>query len=278
MSGRTDGQRPPADASVEDLVGYYGPLFDDDRELTATWVAAKFRDDATARATLASTYVPLVRYVVSRMNISLPASLERGDLVGFGTLGLIDAIGKFDLDLGLTFQTYAVTRIRGAILDELRALDWVPRTVRGRMHAIDKATTAFEHEHGAEPATADLSMATGLSRDEVRSALVAYRRGYVTSLDERMAGESPGQDEPRGRAFVDETAELPDEIYDHEEGRRIMREQIRQLPQRDRVVIALYYYEELTFGEIGRVLRVSESRACQIHGRAVKELRILAAG
>lgn len=273
MSSRTDAQRPGPAASDADLIAYYAPLFDDDRDLTATWVAASIHADAAARTQLASTYVPLVRYVVSRMNITLPASLERGDLVGFGTLGLIDAITKYDLDLGLTFQTYAVTRIRGAILDELRSLDWVPRSVRGRMHAIDKATTEYEQEHGEEPALSDLSAATGLTTGDVRSALVAYRRGYVTSLDERMAGDGPGMDEPRGRAFVDETAELPEEIYDHEESRRVMREQIRELPQRDRAVIALYYFEELTFGEIGRVLGVSESRACQIHGRAVKDLR-----
>lgn len=273
MSSRTDAQRPDPSSPDDVLVDYYAPLFDDDRELTATWVAASIRGDAQARTHLASTYVPLVRYVVSRMNITLPASLERGDLVGFGTLGLIDAITKYNLDLGLTFQTYAVTRIRGAILDELRSLDWVPRSVRTRMHAIDKATTEYEQQHGEEPALADLTAATGFTRDDVRSAVVAYRRGYVTSLDERMTGDGAGMDESRGRAFVDETAELPEEIYDHEESRRVMREQIRRLPERDRAVIALYYFEELTFGEIGRVLGVSESRACQIHGRAVKDLR-----
>lgn len=266
---------PPADATVEALVDHYAPLFDDDRELAATWVAAKVQDSATARTALASTYVPLVRYVVSRMNITLPASLERGDLVGFGTIGLIDAIGKYDLDLGLAFQTYAVTRIRGAILDELRSLDWVPRMVRGRMHAIDQASALFEQEHGAEPDVDDLAAATGLERDEVHAAMVAYRRGYVTSLDERMAGDADGTEEPRGRAFVDETAELPEEVYDHEESRRVMREHIRTLAPRDRAVIALYYFEELTLMEIGRVLGVSESRACQLHGRAIRALREL---
>ncbi len=255
-------------------MSHYAPLFDDDTELAATWVAAKLHDDPQARASLAATYIPLVRYVVSRLNIALPASLERADLVGFGTLGLIDAISKYDLDLGLTFQTYAVTRIRGAVLDELRSLDWVPRKVRGRMHAVAEAVAAFEQEHGAEPDVDDVAALTGLSVHEVRSAMVAYRRGYVTSLDERMDGAS--EDQPRGRAIVDETAELPDEVYDHEESGRVMRQQIRDLPSRDKVVVALYYYEELTFAEIGRVLGVSESRACQIHGRAIKSLRAMA--
>ena len=200
------------------------------------------------------TYSPLVRYVVSRMNVTLPPSLERGDLVGFGTIGLIDAIGRFDLDRGLTFQTYAVTRIRGSILDELRSLDWVPRAVRGRMHEIDRATERFEQEHGGEPDIDDIAEATGLDRGEVRSTLVAYQNGYLASLDERMGGESGGEEEPRGQQFVDETAELPEEIYDHEESQRLVREQIRGLKQRDRAVIALYYFEELTFAEIGRVL------------------------
>lgn len=262
---------PDPHASDADLVAHYAPIFDDDVELTRLWVDAKVHGDASARQQLATTYVPLVRYVVSRLHLTLPPSLERGDLVGFGTLGLIDAIGKFDLDLGLTFQTYAVTRIRGAILDELRALDWVPRSVRGRMHAIDQAATAFEQEHGSEPGVDDLAAATGLGGDAVRSALTGYRRGYVTSLDERLAGDPDG--DSRGRGFVDATEELPDEIYDHEESRQVMREQIRALPLRDRAVVALYYFEELTFAEIGRVLGVSESRACQIHGRAIRALR-----
>lgn len=265
------GSAPGPAASDEQLVAHYRPLFDDDPDLAGLWVAARIRHSAEAAAELAALYVPLVRYVVSRMTITLPTSLERADLVGFGTIGLIDAIGKYDLDLGLTFQTYAVTRIRGAILDELRALDWVPRSVRGRMHAIDAAAATFEQEHGAEPDTDDLAEATGLDRSDVRSALAGYRRGYVTSLEERMDDDAEG--DARGRAFVDETVELPEEVYDHEESRRAMRQQIRALPERDRAVVALYYFEELTFAEIGRVLGVSESRACQLHGRAIRTLR-----
>ena len=270
-AGRVPGAGPGPGASDEQLVEHYQPLFEDDRDLTALWVGARIRGRESAAAELASLYVPLVRYVVSRMTITLPPSLERGDLVSFGTLGLIDAIGKYDLDLGLTFQTYAVTRIRGAILDELRSLDWVPRSVRGRMHALDAAAAAFEQEHGAEPTVDDLADATGLDPADVRSAMAGYRRGYVASLDERMDDDEDG--EPRGRTFVDETVELPEEVYDHDESRRVMREQIRALPLRDRAVVALYYFEELTFAEIGRVLGVSESRACQVHGRAIRTLR-----
>jgi RNA polymerase sigma factor for flagellar operon FliA len=254
----------------DDRIDRYAHLFDGDRELTALWIAGCLDDDAEARAELASTYVPLVRYVVSRMNITLPASLERNDLVGFGTLGLIDAIGRFDLDRGLSFKTYAVTRIRGAILDELRALDWVPRMVRSRMHAIDEATEHFEQEHGGEPDVDDLATATGLAREEIRSTLTAYQSGYLASLEERSSAED---DDGRGLQLVDATAELPDEVYDHDESQRLLRTQIRGLPLRERAIIALYYYEEFTFGEIGRVLGVSESRACQLHGRAVRALR-----
>jgi RNA polymerase sigma factor FliA len=258
--------------SDAELIAHYAPIFDDDVELAGTWVAARVRDRPEARALLASTYLPLVRYVVSRMNISLPPSLERGDLVGFGSIGLIDAISKFDMDLGLTFQTYAVTRIRGSILDELRTQDWVPRAVRTRMRAIDRATAEYEQEHGAEPSIEDLSEATGLDPDDVRAALRGFQKGYLASLDERMDDDRDG-DEPRGRAFVDETAALPEEEYDLAESQHVMREAIHALPTRDRAVVALYYFEELTFVEIGRVLGVSESRACQIHARAVRELR-----
>lgn len=269
-----DGVPPAArPADDDELVNRYAPLFDDDVELAATWVACKAHADADARATLVVTYSPLVRYVVSRMNVSLPPSLERADLVGFGTIGLFDAIGRFDLDRGLTFQTYAVTRIRGAILDELRSLDWVPRVIRGRMHTIDRATEQFEQEQGGEPALSDIAEITGLDRADVRSTLVAYQSGYVSSLDERMTAASGTDDEPRGRQFVDPTAELPEEVYDHQESQRLVRESIRGLRLRDRAVVALYYYEELTFAEIGRVLGVSESRACQMHGKALRQLR-----
>jgi RNA polymerase sigma factor for flagellar operon FliA len=255
-----------------DLVDRYVPIFDDDRELAAVWVAARVLGSVPARQQLVITYGPLVRYVVSRLNITLPPSLERGDLVGFGTIGLIDAISRFDLDRGLTFQTFAVTRIRGAILDELRSIDWVPRAIRGRLHDIDRVTTQFEQDNGCEPEIKDLVEATGLDARDVRSTLAAYRRGYVSSLDERMAIAKSGDENP-GQQFVDATEELPEEIYDHEESQRLMRSQIRGLRDRDRAVIALYYYEEFTFAEIGRVLGVSESRVCQVHGRAIKSLR-----
>jgi RNA polymerase sigma factor for flagellar operon FliA len=216
-------------------------------------------------------YVPLVRWVVSRLALTLPPSLERGDLVGFGMIGLIDAIERFDLERGLTFQTYAVTRIRGEILDQLRSLDWVPRAVRGRMHRIDEATEQFEHEHGREPQMAEIASATGLERHDVRTTLVAYRNGYLTSLEERVGSADP--DDGQVRQLIDHTVELPEEVFDHQESERLMRELLRGLAQRDRAVVALYYYEELTFAEIGRVLGVSESRVCQLHGRAIRALR-----
>ena len=256
----------------DEVIRHYAPIFDDDHDLAGIWVAYKFDADDAARTRLVVTYTPLVRYVVSRMNVTLPASLERGDLVGFGVIGLIDALARFDMDRGLTFQTYAVTRIRGAILDELRALDWVPRNVRSKMHIIDRATAKYEQDHGCEPDLEDISQETGLGADDVRATLVAYQNGFLASLDERSARES-GDDEVVRRQFVDQTTELPEEIYDHEESQRWMRERIRGLPQRDRAIIALYYFEELTFAEIGRVLHVSESRVCQVHGRAIKSLR-----
>jgi RNA polymerase sigma factor (sigma-70 family) len=192
--------------SLDPRISHYAPIFDDDADLAATWVAFKFDHVEEAKGELILTYTPLVRYVVSRLNVTLPPSLERGDLVGFGTIGLIDAIGRFDIDRGLTFQTYAVTRIRGTILDELRSLDWVPRAVRGKMHSIDKATAEFEQQHGAEPDIDDLVDETGLDREDVRSTLSAYRNGFLASLDERMGFDSgtsvaPHSSSTRPRSF-----------------------------------------------------------------------------
>jgi RNA polymerase sigma factor for flagellar operon FliA len=253
-------------------IEHHAAIFDGDLDLAATWLDYKTNDSTQAHNRLVETYAPLVRYVVSRMSIALPPSLERQDLVGFGMIGLIDAVHRFDLDRGFTFQTYAVTRIRGAILDELRSLDWVPRAVRGRMHAIDHATATFEQDHGREPELTDIAEATGLDVGEVRSTLKAYRNGFLASLDEGPSGTDSGE-EGRERVLVDATAALPDEIFDQQESQRLLREQIRGLKLRDRAVIALYYFEELTFAEIGRILSVSESRVCQVHGRTIRDLR-----
>jgi RNA polymerase sigma factor for flagellar operon FliA len=268
-----DERSEPLHKAVEPtLAEHHARIFDGDLELTATWIESK-GGDRDAHDRLVVCYDPLVRYVVSRMSIALPPSLDRQDLVGFGVIGLIDAIDRFDLDRGFTFQTYAVTRIRGAILDELRSLDWVPRTVRGRMHTIDRATAQFEQDHGCEPDLKDIAAVTGLGVPDIRTTLVAYQNGYLASLDERSTASSGQDDEPRERAIVDATAELPEEIYDHEESQQALRHEIGKLKLRDRAVIALYYFEEMTFSEIGRILSVSESRVCQVHGRAIRELR-----
>jgi len=252
----------PVSATENDaFVDRYTPLFDGDRGLAALWVAAKLFEDETARAELVVIYGPLVRYVVSRLNITLAPSMERGDLLGFGTIGLIDAIARFDMDRGFTFQTYGVTRIKGAILDELRAGDWVPRSIRRTMHDIDRARGRFEQERGSEPSIGDIVAATGLATAEVRSTMLACRNGQLSPLDD-------GADQ-----LIDSTSNPPEEAYAIEESRRELRASIGGLRPRQRAVVALYYFEEMTFAEIGRVLGVSESRACQVHGRALKELR-----
>jgi RNA polymerase sigma factor for flagellar operon FliA len=244
----------------------------EDDEISEVWREFKSTADGHLRNRLIERYLYLVKVIANRIAARLPRSIDVQDLRSAGVFGLIRAIENFDTSRGTRFESYCATRVHGAILDELRAQDWVPRAVRGRMHVIDRATERFEQENGGEPDLDEIAEATGLDRAEVRSTLVAYQSGYLASLDERLDGDTGGEDEPRGRQFVDPTAELPEEVYDHEESQRLVRESIRSLKQRDRAVIALYYYEELTFAEIGRVLGVSESRACQMHGRAIKEL------
>ena len=221
-----------ADRPGDSRLAHYAPIFDDDAELAATWIALKLDHLDAARGELILTYTPLVRYVVSRLNVTLPPSLERGDLVGFGTIGLIDAIARFDIDRGLTFQTYAVTRIRGAILDELRSLDWVPRAVRGKMHSIDRVTAEFEQQHGAEPDIDDVddddldsSFFSDSMKDVEDAATRVFDVGIRTLTDEPRPPQASttfgaGPAAPARPAGAQDPAVSAESLQNNEQARR----------------------------------------------------------
>ena len=204
-------------------------------------------------------YSPLVKYVAGRVRSGLPSSVDQNDLVSDGVIGLMDAIDKFDPDRGLQFQTYAVSRIRGAIVDGLRASDWVPRSVREKVRDIDAAQVRLEAELGRPPTDREVAAELGLSVKELRKVYSQTAHTSVISFENVLDEETP-------RA----TGGVPGETDDLPPG---FLAAVRELAERDQVVVALYYWERLTLAEIGQVLGVTESRVSQLHSRATMSLR-----
>ena len=236
-------------------------------EIAAVWDALKGSNDASARDHLIIHYSPLVKYVAGRVAAGLPQSVDSADLVSYGMFGLIDAIEKFDLGLGYQFETYSIPRIRGAILDELRALDWVPRSVRRKSREITTAMTALESELKRSPSDDEIATQLGWTTQQLATALQQISVAGLVSMDEMVGGDSAVSLPPS-----DLDAE-PGEGLARDETRKILREGLGRLSERERALIGLYYFEGMTLAEIGEVFGVTESRACQIHAKAVLQLR-----
>ncbi len=227
------------------------------------------RDDL--RQLLIVHYASLVKYVASRVATGLPNSVEQGDLVSYGMFGLLDAIDKFDPGRGFKFETYAIPRIRGAILDELRSMDWVPRSVRAKARRIEQAMATFENTNGRSPSEEELADALDTALEDLRDTLGQIARGGILGLDEMVS--AAGEGVSVGDTVADDSNLGPGAQLEASEIRKILAASVKALPERERMVLALYYYETMTLAEIGKVLGVSESRVCQIHGKAVLQLR-----
>ena len=227
-------------------------------DVASLWADYKATGDRSLRDRLVLQYAPLVKYVAGRVRSGLPQSVDGADLTSEGVIGLIDAIDKFEPERGLQFQTYAVPRIRGAILDSLRAADWVPRAVRAQVRAVEQAQATLDRRLGRTPTDAEVARELGVSRKELRAIYGSISYTGVASLDE--IGVS------------DDFAPLSEDELD-DEMREALLPSVRQLPERDQVIIALYYFEGLTLAEIGQVLQVTESRVSQLHTRATLALR-----
>jgi RNA polymerase sigma factor for flagellar operon FliA len=218
-----------------------------------------------AREWLVVNYSSLVKFVAGRLAAGLPKSVDIGDLVSAGVFGLMNAIDRFSPDHGVKFETYAIPRIRGAILDSLRALDWVPRSVRSKSRSIEKAIAELEHTLGRAPTEEEIAEKLEVTPEELQKWLAEVAVGSVGPLDHLVADKAPsgvGQQTDAPEAGLEERA-----LRDH------MRDEIKKLPERERTVLVLYYEENLTLGEIGDILGVTESRVSQIHSKAVLQLR-----
>jgi RNA polymerase sigma factor for flagellar operon FliA len=245
---------------------------DESEQLEKMWVEYKQTRDQTLRDKLILHYSPLVKYVAGRVGVGLPQNVEQADLVSYGVFGLIDAIDKFEPDRGYKFETYAISRIKGAILDELRSIDWVPRSVRAKARSLERAYAKLEAEHHRSPTDDEVATELGLTGNQLQSALSQISFVGVAALDELLSGGERGETTTLGDTVAD-SADGPVGEFEVEEMRQILAESINRMAEREKIVLTLYYYEGLTLAEIGRVLQVTESRVCQIHTKAVIQLR-----
>ncbi|MDH4223091.1 MAG: FliA/WhiG family RNA polymerase sigma factor [candidate division Zixibacteria bacterium] len=229
--------------------------------------------DPVRRQKLLSEYLPLVKSVAGRMAIGFPRSVEIQDLISTGVIGLVEAFSNFDPTRGVKFETYAVPRIRGAILDELRSLDWVPRSTRSKSREIDKAMTKLENKLGRTPTAKELSKSLRIPIEELHSARGDLSSSIVLSLDDLVYKEDDNRQIPRIETIEDDSCNNILSDLEKKEMKSYLVSSIKDLSEQERLVIALYYYEELTLKEIGEVMEISESRVSQIHTKAVLKLR-----
>ncbi|HSI82074.1 MAG TPA: FliA/WhiG family RNA polymerase sigma factor [Solirubrobacterales bacterium] len=244
-------------------------------ELRDLWRRYKEEGDERARERLVVAYSPLVKFIAGRLASGLPSHVDESDLISYGLIGLIGAIERFDPAKGIKFETFAVARVKGAIIDELRSLDWVPRSVRARAREVERAHVALEGKLQRAPTDEEMAVQLGVTVEEFQGILLDIANSSVLALDDLWTFadpesssqisvldtiKDPGAIDPEIEA---QSSELKDRLADAIEG----------LPERERLVIALYYYENLTLREIGEVLGVTESRVSQLHTKAVLALR-----
>jgi RNA polymerase sigma factor for flagellar operon FliA len=262
--------KKPADTVVVDAA----PGSDAVDELGQLWGEYKESASPSARERLILHYAPLVKYVASRVATGLPASVEQADLVSYGMFGLIDALEKFEPARGNKFETYAIPRIKGAIIDELRAMDWVPRSVRFKAREIEKAYADLESILKRAPSERELAERLGVSLRELHDVINQISFVSVLALDELL---SVGTDRGEQVSLLDTLADRsvdPTTGLEGQETRGLLAAAINSLSEREKIVVTLYYFEGLTLAEIGDILGVTESRVCQIHTKAVGQLRL----
>ncbi len=243
-------------------------------DLVDVWRRYKEQGDMAARDQLILAYSPLVKYVAGRMGSSLPAHVDDGDLVSYGLLGLIGAIERFEPSRNIKFETYAVSRIRGSIIDELRALDWVPRSVRSWARKVEAAVTKLENQLMRAPTDEEVAAHLELEVDAFLDIVNQIASSGMVALDEFWNAGGTGQDRVNLIDTIEDTdAPDPSQAYRVQALRETLAAAIQRLPERERIVIGLYYYEGFTLKEIGEVLGVTESRVSQLHTKAILRLR-----
>ncbi len=237
------------------------------------WKKFKRTKTPALREEIVKRYLYLVKYVAGRVAIGLPPNVEFNDLVSYGILGLFDAIKKYDVSQGNKFETYAVSRIRGSIMDELRKLDWAPRLLRKKAREIEKKCRELEEKLGRTPREDDLAKGLKISVDELNNIYSELSSTTFLSLDEVWQNDDGNKPISRLQTIEDSIMTNQFQFVHQNEVKELLAAAIDELPEREKLVIVLYYYENLTLREIGEILNVSESRVCQIHTKVVLRLR-----
>lgn len=238
------------------------------------WHEFKANNSKIAKDKLLVEYAHLVKYVSARLAVNLPASVDRNDLISSGVMGLIKAVETFEPDRGFKFETFAGHKIRGAILDELRALDWVPRSVRQKSRELQRTYAKLENDLGRIPYDDEVCEALGITIREYENLLAEVTPTTIISLEEAMPGrESDAKELKIIDTIEDPGSDNPLKELGFSEVKSILKEAIAALPEKEKLVVALYHYEELTLKEIGVVLDITESRVSQIHSKAILKLR-----
>lgn len=240
-------------------------------DLDRLWASYRATGRRDLRDQLIVHYAPMVRLVANSVAKGLPHRVDQNDLMSYGVFGLIDAIDRFEPERGYKFETFAMPRVRGAIVDELRSIDWVPRSVRAKGKAIEQAYATLEARLHRTPTEVELAGALGIRLEQLQSALTQISSAGLAALDEQVADDDAVT--LGDTVVLDDGDDGPVASYEVDEMRQILAEAINRMPERDKLVLTLYYYEGLTLAEIGRVLDVTESRICQIHTKAVLQLR-----
>jgi RNA polymerase sigma factor for flagellar operon FliA len=237
------------------------------------WQEYRRKRDPTIREMFIKQYAPLVKYVAGKVAVGMPHNVEFDDLVGFGVFGLLDAIDKFDPDKNVKFKTYAVTRIRGAIFDELRTIDWVPRSVRQKTREMEEAIGSLEAQLGRTATDQEIANSLGLDEKEFIKTMMKISGTTMLSLNDVWFSGDENDKVSIGDSIESPASLNPDVIVEKDEIRRVIVEAIEELPDKEKKILVLYYYEDLTLKEIGEVLEVTESRVSQLHTKAILRLR-----
>ena len=243
--------------------------------LAELWTAYREAPNANLRRQLIEQYAPLAKYVVDRLNLQPSGGVSYDDLISQAIVGLIEAIDRYDPTRGVKFNTFAYYRIRGAVMDMLRELDWMPRSLRAKGNDIVNAIARLEGELGRPPSDEEVAAAMGISIDRFNEIAQEVGGSSLMSMDETIEQDDGENHLPVGDMIADDNALSPEDFAANQDQRRVLAEAIDSLPENERLVISLYYHDGLTLKEIGKVLGVTESRVCQMHSKAILRLRAM---
>lgn len=258
------------DQDRTEIIGTSSPA---DMRENDLWARYQLSRDVRIRDEIVKQYAPLVKYVAGKVSANLPSSVEYDDLVGYGIFGLFDAIEKFDPQKQVKFKTYAVTRIRGAMYDHLREMDWVPRSVRQKAKEVEQAVMMLEAKLGRPASDSEIASSIGMPDDEFSRLMGRISSTAILSLNDIWNTGGDSEKMCIGESIESPRGFSPDFSVEKEEVRRVIVQAINELPEKEKKVLVLYYYENLTLREIGQILEVTESRISQLHTKAIIRLK-----